>query len=152
MSGTRELDARPGLADLMARIRANGVRLVLVERADRLARDLTVSELLLAEFRRHGVSVVAADSGTDLSVDDDGDPTRTLIRQVLGAGAEFERSVLVAKVRKRRKPSGTRPGEADGLALIRELRQKRCDGKRRSFVAIADELNARGIPTRNGGP
>jgi DNA invertase Pin-like site-specific DNA recombinase len=55
VSGTKDLDHRDGLSDLMARVRANGVRLVLVERADRLARDLMVSEVLLAEFRKLGV-------------------------------------------------------------------------------------------------
>src|SRR6266404_1838086 len=94
VSGTRELDNREGLRDLLTRIRANGVRLVLVENATRLARDLMVSEVILRELRDAGVSVIAADSGTDLTVDDD-DPTRKLIRQVLGAVAEFEKCVLV---------------------------------------------------------
>jgi DNA invertase Pin-like site-specific DNA recombinase len=40
----------------VARIRSNGVRLVLVERADRLARDLMVGEVLLAESRKLGVT------------------------------------------------------------------------------------------------
>jgi len=123
VSGTKDLDDRDGLSDLMTRLASNGIRLVLVERADRLARDLMVSEVLLAEFRKLGITVVAADSGTDLSAGDD-DPTRVLIRQVLGAVAQFEKSVIVAKlraarVRKRRetgrcegrKPFGTRPGE-----------------------------------------
>jgi DNA invertase Pin-like site-specific DNA recombinase len=97
VSGTRDLDDREGLGELIERIRANGVRLVLVERADRLARDLLVSEVLLAQFRDLGVRVVAADSGTDLTAADE-DPTRVLIRQVLGAVAQFEKSVIVAKL------------------------------------------------------
>jgi DNA invertase Pin-like site-specific DNA recombinase len=75
VSGTKDLDDREGLGDLMARVRSNGVRLVLVERADRLARDLMVSEVLLTEFRKLDVQVIAADSGTDLTAGDD-DPTR----------------------------------------------------------------------------
>jgi DNA invertase Pin-like site-specific DNA recombinase len=160
ISGTKDLEHRDGLSDLMARIRSNGIRLVLAERADRLARDLMVSEILLAEFRKLGVQVVAADSGTDLTVSDD-DPTRKLIRQVLGAVAEFDKSVLVAKlkaarIRKRRatgrcegrKPYGTRPGEADVLALMRKLRRKPRNGQRLSFDAIASRLNAEAVPTR----
>jgi hypothetical protein len=38
-----------------------------------------VSEVLLAGFRKLGVAVVAADSGTALTAGDD-DPTRVLIR------------------------------------------------------------------------
>jgi len=162
VSGTKDLDDRDGLSDLMARIRSNGVRVVLVERADRLARDLMVSEIILAEFRRLCVQVVAADSGTDLSVGD-GDPTRKLVRQILAAISEFDRSVLVSKVRaarvrKRRatgrcegrKPYGTRPGEADVVALIHKLRRKPRGGKRLSYDAIAARLNADGVPTRTG--
>jgi len=162
VSGTKDLDGREGLGDLMTRLRSNGIRLVLVERADRLARDLMVGEVLLAEFRKLGVSVVAADSGTDLTAGDD-DPTRVLIRQVLGAVSQFEKSVIVtklraARLRKRtetgrsegRKPFGTKPGEAETLELIRRLRRKPRGGERLSFDAIAARLNAEGVATRTG--
>lgn len=162
VSGTKELDDREGLSDLFARIRSNGVRVVLVERADRLARDLIVGELILNQFRDMGARVIAADSGTELTAGDD-DPTRTLIRQVLGAVAQFEKAVIVSKlkaarVRKRRtegrcegrKPYGTRPGEAEVVALIHQLRRKPRGGERLSFAAIAERLNAEGRPTRTG--
>jgi DNA invertase Pin-like site-specific DNA recombinase len=164
VSGTKELDDREGLSDLLARIRSNGVRVVLVERADRMARDLIVGELILNQFRDLGVKVIAADGGTELTTADD-DPTRTLIRQVLGAVAQFEKAVIVSKlkaarVRKRRvegrcegrKPFGTRPGEAEVVALIRKLRRKPRGGERLSFAAIAERLNVEGRPTRTGKP
>lgn len=164
VSGTKELDAREGLSDLLARIRSNGVRVVIVERADRLARDLIVSELILSQLRGLGVKVYAADGGTELTVGDD-DPTRTLIRQVLGAVAQFEKAVIVSKlkaarIRKRRedgrcegrKPFGTKPGEAEALALIRKLRRKPRGGAPLSVAAIAEKLNTMGVPTRTGKP
>ena len=40
----------PGLSEMLERIVGNGIRLILVERADRLARDLIVSEMLVAKF------------------------------------------------------------------------------------------------------
>jgi len=162
VSGTKDLDHREGLSDLLARIRSNGVRVVLVERADRLARDLIVGELILSQFRELGVRVVAADAGTELTASDD-DPTRTLIRQVLGAVAQFEKAVIVSKlkaarVRKRkatgrcegRKPFGTKAGEAETLALMRRLRRKPRGGERLSYDAIAARLNAEGLSTRTG--
>lgn len=164
VSGTKELDDREGLSDLLARIRSNGVRVVLVERADRLARDLIVGELILNQFRDLGVRVIAADSGTELTAGDE-DPTRTLIRQVLGAVAQFEKAVIVSKlkaarVRKKRaegrcegrKPFGTRPGEAAVVELIHKLRRKPRGGERLSFAAIADRLNRDGVSTRTGKP
>src|SRR6187200_814188 len=47
VSGTKELEHRPGLAALLDRVESNGVKVVLVERADRLARDLMVNEVIV---------------------------------------------------------------------------------------------------------
>lgn len=159
VSGTKDLDDREGLSELLARVRTNGVKIVLVERADRLARDLIVGELILAEFRRAGVKVIAVDGDTDLTAAD-GDPTRTLIRQVLGAVAQFEKAVIVSKLkaargrRKRevgrcegRKPFGAYPGEAFVLGKIADMR-----AFGHTLQGIADRLNAARIPTRGGRP
>lgn len=164
VSGTRDLDSRPGLAALLDRVESNGVRVVLVEAAHRLARDLMVSEVILAQFREAGVQVIEAESGVELTVGDD-DPTRKLIRQVLAAVAEFDKSTLVhklraARTRKRaregrcegRKPFGARAGEPETLELMRSLYRKPRGGERRTFAEIARELDERGRPTRTGAP
>ena len=162
VSGAKDLDSRPGLAALLDRIESNGVRVVLVENATRLARDLMVSEVILQQLTAVGCTVSAADSGTDLSADT-GDPTRRLIRQVLGAVAEFDRRVTVLKLRaarerirargnrcEGRKPFGLRPGEQLALNRIRELHRKPHGLRRRSLQQICDVLNIEGIPTRTG--
>ena len=164
VSGTDEWADRAGLAALIDRLESNGVRLVLVERADRVARDLMVGEVILGQFRDLGVQVVAADSGTDLTVGD-GDPTRTLIRQVLGAVAEFDKSTLVAKLRaardrtrrltgkcEGRKAFGEHPAEQRAVERICSLRRKPRGRDRMSFARIAETLNAENVPTRMGRP
>lgn len=156
VSGTTDADAREGFASMVERIAGNGVRVVLVERADRLARDLIVSETLLGTLRRLGMRVVEAASGIELT--DSSDPSRILIRQVLGAVAEFNKRELVGKLakaraRKRnavgrcegRKPFGTRDGEAETVKRIRELR-------RESLRNIAARLDKEGRATRSGKP
>jgi DNA invertase Pin-like site-specific DNA recombinase len=161
VSGTRELENRPALAALLDRVESNGVRIVIVERADRLARDLMVSEIILSKFREAGVKVFSAD-GVELTADDD--PARGLIRQVLAAVAEYDKRVTVLKLRaarerirrrgetcEGRKPYGHHPAEQDVVALMKQLRRKTPKGPRRSYAAIAEELNARDIPTRTGG-
>src|SRR5437870_91990 len=50
VSGTTELADRPGLAALLDRLESNGVRTVIIERADRLARDLMVQEVIVGQF------------------------------------------------------------------------------------------------------
>lgn len=164
ISGTKELDHRPGLGALVDRIAKNGVRVVIVERADRLARDLMIGEIILNEFKKHSARVLTTD-GQDLTTDSEEFPTQTLIRQVLSAVAQFEKTILVQKLRgarqrkkargervEGRKPFGMWPGEAPILGRMRELRKKPRGGERLSLQAIADRLNAEGLPTRSGSP
>jgi len=156
VSGT--LFDRPGLTDLFVAIKADGVKVVLVEKADRLARDLVVSETLLAEFRKLGVKVVAAEGATDLTVDND-DPSRKMIRQILGVVSEWEKSCIVQKLRaarmrskerhgrcEGRKPYGIKDGEAEIVTKIQGLRSGR-----RTIKEIVDQLNFEGVKTRSGG-
>jgi DNA invertase Pin-like site-specific DNA recombinase len=163
VSGAKELANRPGLAGLIDRLESNGVRVVVVERADRLARDLMINEVIVDQLTRLGARVLTSD-GADLT-SADGDPTRTLIRQVLGAVAQFEKSVIVLKLRaardrirqrdgrcEGRKPFGSRPSEVAALERIRQLRRKPKGRARLSIAAIADRLNLEGIPTRQGHP
>lgn len=108
-------------------------------------------------------AILTAD-GIDLTVGDD-DPTRTLIRQVLAAVAQFEKAVLVLKlraartrIRKRKgvcegaKPFGSYSGEAVVVDRIRALRRKPTKARRLSFARIASTLNAEGFRNRAGRP
>lgn len=164
VKGASELENRPGLAALLDHIESNGVRIVLIERSDRLARDLMVGEVILDQFRKLGVRVVCGD-GTDLTADDD--PTRVLIRQVLGAVAQFDKSVVVAKLRaardrlrrrngrcEGRKPFGYYEGESEIVDRIYRLRRKpRGSSKpRMSYAKIAAQLTADNVPSRTGKP
>ena len=52
ISGAKELEDRPGLADALDMIRSRKAQGIVVPRLDRLARDLIVQETILAEVRR----------------------------------------------------------------------------------------------------
>ena len=166
VSGTLPIAERPGFAALLERIAGNGVRLLVVEKADRFARDLIESELGLRELRKLGVRVIEAEGGNDLTAgDDDGNPTLKLVRQVLAAVAEFEKSALVAKLRAARararretgrcegvRPFGQLPGEPEALEALRRLARKPqgCDAP--SAAEIARKANEAGIKSRSGRP
>lgn len=157
VSGTKDAFDREALPALMDSLKLNGITLVLIEKADRLARDLMVSEILLAEFRKAGVTVISAECGTDLTVDDE-NPTKKFIRQVLGAVSELEKSGIVAKLRaarqrvrketgrcEGRKPYGHTNDEKGILIYMTELRAKGF-----SYHEIAVQLNMKGIQPRKG--
>lgn len=158
VSGTVDSFDRP---ELSAAIRVAEVEpgCIVVERADRIARDLIVSEIFFRECRARGIQVYAADTGEELALND-ADPSRKLIRQILGALAEWEKSVIVkklaagrAKVRREtgrcegRKPYGQTPNEKDVLRIIHENYRGR-DGA--SPAVIADILNNWNLKSRDG--
>lgn len=156
VSGTIQGDARPGMLALFTDLLASGGKppVVVIERADRLARDLIAGELILQRLRELGVTVILAETGQPLNEDDT--PTGKLVRQILGAVSEFDKSSIVSKLKtarqaKRattgrcegRKPYGDRPEEQAGLAMLLE-----CKAQGMTLAATAERLNAAGIPTR----
>lgn len=155
VSGVTDAFDREGLTDLFVALKANGIRLVVVENATRIARDLMVSEIILAEFRKLEVKVVSADGGVDLTLGND-DPTGKLVRHILSAVSEWEKCLIVQKLRasrlrirrggqrcEGRKPYGVTQQEQEIIGRIRQMRQ---DGM--SFTSIAKALNEAGIVPR----
>lgn len=154
VSGTTELENRPALGALIEALHSNGTKLVLIERLDRLARDLMVQESIIHDLQRNGFQIVSV-AEPDLCSND---PSRKLMRQIMGAFSEYEKAMLVQKLRgarnrKRakegrcegRKPFGHYPGEAKALERLRELKQAGLGVDR-----IAAALNSEGIPARSG--
>jgi DNA invertase Pin-like site-specific DNA recombinase len=160
VKGSDPIDVRPGFAAMLERIEGNGVRTIIVETANRFARDLMVQEVGFAMLQKRGIDVIAADSPSAFL---DDTPTARLIRQILGAVSEFEKAMLVAKLkgardRKRRtgaKVEGrktiaeTRP---EVIELARKLSRATPKGKRRSLRTIAAELAKAGHTTASGKP
>jgi DNA invertase Pin-like site-specific DNA recombinase len=108
VSGADRVDERPGFAAMLDRIEGNGVRVVLVENAGRFARDLMVQLTGHALMRERGIELVPVDAPTYFT---DPTPTAELVRQILGAVAQFEKTSLVAKLRvaRDRGPAVPRP-------------------------------------------
>src|SRR5215204_7499653 len=61
VSGADPVTSRPGFAAMMERIASDGVRVIIVETANRFARDLIVQETGFAMLKEQGVELIAAD-------------------------------------------------------------------------------------------
>ena len=157
VSGADPIEARPGFTALLARIAGNGVRTVIVETANRFARDLMVQEVGFAMLRDLGITLIAADSPTSFL--DDG-PTSKLIRQILGAVAEFDKAMIVAKLRGARERVRRTKGKCEGRKsyaeakpeLVALAKQLRSELPRPSLRDISGALFARGYATPLGKP
>src|SRR3954465_6715417 len=119
VSGADPIDQRPGFTAMLKRIEGNGVRTIIVETASRFARDLMVQEVGYAMLRERGIELIAADSPTSLIEDT---PTARLIRQVLGAVAEFDKAMTVAKLRGARERKRATGAKVEGRKSHGELR------------------------------
>lgn len=163
VSGTKEGMDRPKFAELIEThdAHANPVKIIVVERLDRLARDLMISEMILSECRKRGIKVYAVDQGALIDMATDGDdPTRVLIRQFFGALAQWEKSMLVkklatarARIRKAKGKCegiaayGEMPGEIHTLTVMKNLKES---GMRMDIVATM--LNEQQLFNRSGNP
>ena len=74
---------------------SNGARTIIVESPDRFARDLMVQLAGHDMLKAKGVTLIAASAPTFFIEDT---PTAVLVRQVLGAVAQFEKATTVAKL------------------------------------------------------
>jgi DNA invertase Pin-like site-specific DNA recombinase len=142
---------------MLERIEGNGVRCIIVETASRFARDLMVQEVGYAMLCGRGIELIAADSpGSFL----DDTPTARLVRQVLGAIAEFDKAMTVAKLRGARERKRASQGKCEGrkshaernpelVARAKNLYRRR-KGRRPSLRKTANELAAAGFLNENG--
>jgi DNA invertase Pin-like site-specific DNA recombinase len=161
VSGADPIEARPGFTAALARIAGNGVRTIIVETANRFARDLMVQEVGFAMLRDLGVTLIAADSPSPFL--DDG-PTSKLIRQILGAVSEFDKAMTVAKLKgardrvrrqrgkcEGRKSYAEREGGPELVALARQIHSNP-NGRSPSLRTVATALAAKGYVTSTGRP
>lgn len=115
LSGSNGLETRLALHDALEAIRAGQAGGIVVYRLDRLARDLIIQETLFAEVRRlGGVVFSTSDAESSYLGDDPADPSRKLIRQVLGAVAEYERAMIRLRMDAGRRRKAEKGGFAYG--------------------------------------
>jgi DNA invertase Pin-like site-specific DNA recombinase len=154
--GETELEDRPALSELFAALEENGIKTVIIERLDRLARDLMVQETIVADMQRHGY-VLLSTCEPDLCSKD---PSRVLVRQIFGAIAQYEKAMIVLKLRgarqrqrarlgkcEGRKSFGEKPEEAQTLEYITTWATNGVSAR-----AIAEALNDGNYKTRSGKP
>ncbi|MEY9594434.1 DNA invertase Pin-like site-specific DNA recombinase [Bradyrhizobium yuanmingense] len=153
--GDNSIENRPGFAEMMQRLLSNGVRMIIVETASRFARDLIVQEVGFEMLKDRGINLIAADK-PDAFLDDG--PTAVLIRQVLGAVSQFEKSMLVSKLRGARERKRSTGAKVEGRKSLAETRPEAAALARElhragsSLREIASELAADGHLNSKGKP
>src|ERR1017187_2643819 len=154
VTGSKESMDRPAFAEMMTALHSNGVRTIIIEKLDRIARDLMVQEATIADLQKHGFTLVSV-AEPDLMASD---PTRILMRQLMGAVAQYDKSQIVLKLRGARMRKRATAGRCEGRkpfgrdeaerAALERMRALRAEGL--GFDRIAERLSTEGVPTRTG--
>lgn len=167
LSGALPAEDRPGLAEALGWLHDGRADGIIVRDLDRLAREVTVQEAILAEvWNRCGARAFTATG--EVERDDPDDPMRTAMRQMAGVFAGLERRMIVKRLRDGRKAKAADGGHAVGAlpygytvsggrmvpdpaehpALLRMLALHEAGQSTRAIAAtLADE----GHPTKRGG-
>jgi DNA invertase Pin-like site-specific DNA recombinase len=155
VKGADMIETRPGFAAMLQCLLSNGVRTIVVENASRFARDIVVQETGYEMLKARGITLIAADK-PDAFLDDG--PTATMIRQILGVVSQFEKAMVVNKLRGARDRKRATGVKVEGRKSHAELRPETVElarqmhRKRMSLREISAELFADGHISKNGKP
>ncbi|MHB8488471.1 MAG: recombinase family protein [Candidatus Dormibacteria bacterium] len=148
VSGKR-MSNRPGLAGALASLTDGHADVLVVAKLDRLSRSMLDFCLLLDRARREGWSLVILDLGIDLTT-----ASGEVMAHVAAAFAQFERRLISDRTRAalaEKRKAGVRLGRPSILTANVVARIAAARGAGQTLAAIADSLNAEGVPTAHNG-
>jgi DNA invertase Pin-like site-specific DNA recombinase len=140
---------RPGVQEALRVLQAGDARALVVAKLDRLSRSMIDFTALMAKAQKQSWALVAVDCAVDTST-----PTGEAMANMLATFAQFERRLISQRTREAlavKKASGVRLGRPPVLStsVVRRIQRQRARGD--SLRRIADDLNAAGVPTAQGG-
>jgi len=139
ISGTKELEFRKGLIDLLEYLEKHReINTVVVFKLDRLARDLVIQEHIIKQFEKLNTILISTKE-PDLNGND---PTRKFIRHILGATSEFEKSMIAMRMSAGRLKKAKRGGYAGGRIAFGYktiLLEKNINGVSKSDIQVDEK-------------
>jgi len=129
---------RPELKACLAYLRAGDT--LHVHSIDRLARSLVDLENIVADLNARGVAIQFHKEGLAFEPGNGSDPTKTLLRQVMAAFAQFERSIIRERQREGieiAKTKGKYKGRKPSLTpqQIETIKARIAEGQNKAAIA-----------------
>lgn len=144
----RSMSARPELKQALDRLDAGDADVLICAKFDRLARSLIDLSRIMQRAQAHGWNLVVLDLDLDLA-----SASGRMVAHIIGAVAQYESDLISERttmahrqMHKRGRRSGQRPQTDEATRRLIAKGRK----AERSYRQIADDLNARGIPTARG--
>lgn len=155
VSGVKDEEHRDVFQQMISDILKNGVRTIIVEGLDRLAREYRIQEQLIIYLASKSISLIDARTGEDVTLAISADPMKKAMIQMQGVFAELEKNLLVKKLKtaresirktgqkvEGRKGWNDQPEKRDAvLEAIGNYRRKPKGKKKPTFSEVSGELN-----------
>lgn len=140
---------RPGLAAALEQLGNGEAGGLVVAKLDRLSRSLADFARVMETSHREGWALVALDLGIDTST-----PAGEMMASVVASVAQYERRLIgqrTSEALQAKKAQGVKLGRPRSIPdmTINRIMELRAAGV--SYRALADHLNAEGVPTGQGG-
>jgi DNA invertase Pin-like site-specific DNA recombinase len=140
---------RPGIQEALRVLKEGDAKALLAAKHDRLSRTMIDCTGLMATAQKQGWALVALDCAVDTTT-----PAGEAMANELATVAQFERRLISLRTREAlavKKSQGVRLGRPSTMPkkIIKRIKRERVAGK--TLAAIADRLNADGVPTAQGG-
>jgi DNA invertase Pin-like site-specific DNA recombinase len=145
----KSVEGRPGLVEALAAVESGDAAAIVVSKLDRLSRSLLDFASLMERSRKRGWALVALDLQIDTTT-----PAGEMMASIMATFAQYERRLIGQRTREAlavKKTQGVQLGRPRALdpRIRRRIGRERTAGK--TLQAIADALNAQGVPTAQGG-
>ena len=161
VSGTANEADRPAFQAMVSEILKDGVKTVIIEGLDRLAREYRIQETLLIYLASKGIDLISARTQENVTEAVMADPMRLALVQIQGVFSQLEKSLLVKKLRTARERKRAETGKCEGrkgyaelmpevVREIKRLRRKRKGMPKRTYKKVAEELNRQDFKTLSG--
>lgn len=145
----RKMTNRKGLQGALERLDRGEADVLVASKVDRVARSTTDFARLLDRAERKGWKMVVLDVDVDTTT-----AAGRLVVEVVSAAAAFESRRIGERVRAthaQRRAQGKRAGQPPMLPQRVRHRIAKARASGQTLSAIAEELNAKGVPTARGG-
>jgi DNA invertase Pin-like site-specific DNA recombinase len=140
---------RPGIKAALEVLESGDAKALVAAKLDRLSRSMIDFTALMATAQKQGWALVALDCNVDTTT-----PAGEVMANVLATFAQFERRLIAQRTREAlaiKREQGVvlgRPRTIDE-GIVKRIKRERKRGQ--SFAAIAEQLNAEGVATGQGG-
>lgn len=161
ISGTKDEADRPAFQEMIATILKDGVRTIIIEGMDRLAREMRIQETLLTYLAAREITLISARTEDDVTASIQADPMKKAMIQIQGVFSELDKNLIVKKLRNAREKVRAERGKCEGqksyleiapeiVQEVKRLRRKPKLDRRLTFVQVAEILNQKGLRTAKG--